>query len=295
MKQNNLTVDVDVSKKDKLKAELTSMGFRFHEVEHAFWRAISEGIIVILYKNGTLLLQGKDKDTEIILNRLASVIIDGQKKKYQRWIGTDEAGKGDYFGPLIVAGVLMNPAKEILLWKAGVKDSKFLANEVVAELGDRIKKSCSHAIITIMPKKYNDLQKKMRNLNRLLAWAHARAIENILQEEECYYALSDQFGDEKFITNALLERGKKIEIEQRPKAEEDIAVAAASILARGEFIRRLKTLSEQFSLSFPKGASKEVVKVGREFVRIYGPEKLGEVAKLHFRTTKDILGRNSFR
>ena len=208
-----------------------------------------------------------------------------------RWIGTDEAGKGDYFGPLVVAGVVVDESVVESFQELGIRDSKKLSDSSVKGLAAKIKKSSLFSIVVIGPEKYNELYHEIGNLNRLLAWGHSRVIENILKSEQCDYALADQFGDEKFIIQALMEKGKKIQVIQRVKAETDIAVAAASILARAEFIQRLAALSVKYRMAFPKGASPPVIETGIAFVQRYGRNRLNEVAKIHFRTTKAVLGQ----
>jgi len=206
-----------------------------------------------------------------------------------QWIGTDEAGKGDYFGPLVVAGVLVDNSIANLFKELGIKDSKKLSDSSVKDLATKIKKISLFSIVPIGPEKYNELYREIGNLNRLLAWGHSRVIENILKREQCAYALADQFGDEKFIIQALMEKGKKIQVIQKVGAESDMAVAAASILARAEFIQRLAALSLKYEIDFPKGASPQVIETGKEFVERYGKERLNEVAKFHFKTTKLVL------
>lgn len=205
------------------------------------------------------------------------------------WIGTDESGKGDYFGPLVVAGVFVNEETKQKLIELGVKDSKKISDARIGELAVKIKSTCKYSIVQIGPEKYNELYNKIENLNKLLAWGHARAIENILEDTNCENALTDQFGDEKFVLDALLKKGKKIKLVQRPRAEEDVGVAAASILARDEFLRRLHKLSQYHRLNLPKGASQQVVIAAREIIKKNGEEELKKIAKLHFKTTKDAL------
>ncbi len=208
-------------------------------------------------------------------------------------IGIDESGKGDYFGPLVIAGVLIPPADEPDLRLMQVRDSKRISDGRILEMASDIRQVCRHSIVAIGPQRYNELYAKIKNLNRLLAWGHARALENLLEHSDCPLAISDQFGDERFIVNALLEKGKRVQLIQRPKAEEDLAVAAASILARAEFLIRLKRLSEEIGLSLPKGASQQVEAAARAIVRRLGRDRLAEVAKLHFKTTQSVLAENS--
>lgn len=204
-------------------------------------------------------------------------------------IGTDESGKGDYFGPLVVAGVFVPDEQQDVLKELGVKDSKRFSDNRVREMADLIRKGYKHSVVAIGPVKYNELYTKLRNLNRILAWAHARAIENILEEVECAQAITDQFGDRLYVENAMMKKGKNIELIQRPKAEEDMAVAAASILARAEFLKRLYFLSQDFKVDLPKGSSPRSEEVAMGLVEKFGAGVLERVAKIHFKLTPRIL------
>ena len=205
-------------------------------------------------------------------------------------IGIDESGKGDYFGPLVIAAVFVTPTSESDLTLMQVRDSKKISDGRILEMAPDIRLLYPHSVVAIGPQRYNELYVKIKNLNRLLAWGHARALENLLQQVDCDLAIADQFGDERLILNALQEKGKQIRLVQRTKAEADLAVAAASILARAEFLLRLKKLSQELNTTLPKGASPAVELAGRMVVKKYGRERLGTVAKLHFKTTKSVLG-----
>ncbi|HXV69467.1 MAG TPA: ribonuclease HIII [Nitrospira sp.] len=204
-------------------------------------------------------------------------------------IGIDESGKGDYFGPLVIAAVFVDATTQGELALMQVRDSKKISDGRILEMAPDIKTICPHSIIAIGPNKYNDLYAKIRNLNRLLAWGHAKALETLLEQVSCTRAIADQFGDERLILNALQEKGRKIVLEQRAKAESDLAVAAASILARAEFLLRMKRLSEEVGTTLPKGASPAVELAARMVIKKHGKERLGTVAKLHFKTTQAVL------
>lgn len=206
------------------------------------------------------------------------------------WIGTDEAGKGDFFGPLVIAGVYATEATAILLRQIGVRDSKSLTDKRMLAMSREIRQTCPVNVVAIGPDRYNQLYPKFRNLNRLLAWGHARVIENLLGQVSCSRAISDQFGDERFLKQALMEKGQNIELIQRHRAEDDVAVAAASIMARTEFVHRIEQLSQSFGVELAKGAGPPVLVSGRRFVQRHGREALAQVAKLHFRTTQQITG-----
>lgn len=212
-------------------------------------------------------------------------------------IGTDESGKGDYFGPLVSAGVYVDEqtAKDLMAY--GVKDSKELSDSKNSELAQKVAKICKgrFAIIEISPEKYNDLyeqfKKEKKNLNTLLAWGHAKAIEEILSKVDCKVAIADQFADESFILGKLQEKGKRIKLVQMHKAEQHIAVAAASILARARFLEKLSKLSNEYKIDLPKGASQIVVESARKVVDMHGKEMLRKVAKLHFKTTTAVINK----
>ncbi|HET8761575.1 MAG TPA: ribonuclease HIII [Nitrospiria bacterium] len=206
------------------------------------------------------------------------------------WIGVDESGKGDYFGPLVIAAVCVDDETASMLRTSGVRDSKTLSDRTIADLAKEIEGLCRTSVVAIGPARYNELYNKFKNLNRLLGWGHARAIENVL-EAGCpaSHAISDQFGDERFITSALMEKGRTIRLTQRPRAEEDVAVAAASIMARAEFVKRLDRLSDEAGLTLPKGASNLVDAAAKRLVRAKGKDALTAFAKVHFKTTAKVL------
>lgn len=203
-------------------------------------------------------------------------------------IGTDESGKGDYFGPLVIAGVFGDNAISMKLKDMGVDDSKKLSDSRIGLLAPEIKRMCPFSIITIGNEKYNELYIKIKNLNKMLAWGHARAIENVLGKTECKYVLSDQFGDPSLIEEALLDKGKNIILKQRPRAEENVIVAAASILARHEYVLRMSELEQRYEMHFPKGSPKGVIDTAKSFLNKYGRAELTKVAKLHFKTTESL-------
>ena len=210
-------------------------------------------------------------------------------------IGTDESGKGDYFGPLVAAGVYVDASIASKLASWGVADSKKLSDSKNIALASKILPLCEGktVIIEIPPERYNALYEQFKsenkNLNMLLAWGHAKAIEELLEKTPCDNAISDQFADERFILNKLQEKGRRLNLIQMHRAEQNIAVAAASVIARARFLERLSHLSAQYRVELPKGASGEVIIAAKKLVRKYGNEILRRTAKLHFKTTTSVL------
>ena len=225
--------------------------------------------------------RSKPKETPIDLNSLADI-------EENSLIGTDESGKGDYFGPLVVAGVYGGPSEKRILREIGIDDSKRLTDTRITAMAKEVKAVCRHSLVVIPNLRYNALYAQIGNLNRLLAWGHARVIENLLEQTPCNIALSDQFGSKASIENALMTLGRQIHLEQRPRAEENIIVAAASVLARADFVAKMKQLSDTYDIELPLGASDRTLAAAKAFVEKHGVDQLSQVAKLHFKTTERI-------
>ena len=295
MYMNNYVQNVTPEQADSIKAFLKSKNAKFDKsIHHTIWRGSIQTYQVIYYTTGKLLVQGKYTDDIIreIDKLLGNSSFD--KEDYElyipedKYIGTDESGKGDFFGPLIIVGVQADSACRREFIDLGIKDSKKLSDRRILKLAEDIKEMAEYSIIVINPVKYNELYAKFKNLNKLLAWGHARAIENILEKSPCNYAIADKFGDERLIKNALLEKGKKITLKQMVRAEVDIVVAAASVLARAEFVKRMTDMSAKFEMVFSKGASNTVIEEAQNFADKYSKDRLNEVAKLHFKTINEI-------
>jgi ribonuclease HIII len=205
-----------------------------------------------------------------------------------RILGIDESGKGDFFGPLVIAGVVAAADQEKRLTDLNVRDSKKISNGKVRELSRRIKKDFVHSTVVIGPEKYNQLYEKIRNLNRLLAWGHSRVIENIAAEHEIDIAISDKFGREELIEKALMKNGRKIALQQIVRGESRLQVAAASILARAQFLEYLERMEKEFGFVFPRGAGAPVDKAAHDLLINRGRDILDRVAKIHFRNYKKL-------
>ncbi len=226
---------------------------------------------------------------------------------WDAWIGTDEAGKGDYFGPLVAAAVYVDAECRETFSDMGITDGKRLSNRRIQDLAESIRCCYAQHIVVVekMPAEYNALYATLRrrgqNLNHLLASLHAEAIRTLANSVGAKHALVDQFSKDDLITRQLirgtnnvppLQRGAVstalgIEIKQVTKAERDIAVAAASIIARDAFLTGMDTLSERYEMCLPRGAY-QVVEAGREFVKLHGSDALQNVAKLHFNLTEAV-------
>jgi ribonuclease HIII len=292
---------ITAQQSDALRAILEKKGWEFSELPYARWKAVGNKVNVVSYDSGKLVVQGGNaaEFIEFTLEPLIGVELPaGQPQEIlSPHCGIDESGKGDFFGPLIIAGVYVNEITAPKLRAIGVCDSKAIkSDKKICELAVKIREivGTDFTVVTLPNATYNRLYSQIGNLNRLLAWGHARCIENILEKvPSCPHALSDKFGDESLIKRALMEKGRKIRLEQRTKAESDIAVAAASILAREGFVRGCEKLTERFKITFAKGAGPQVKENGRQLLKEYGAEAFTECAKLHFKTYQELLNEGA--
>lgn len=212
----------------------------------------------------------------------------------RRVVGVDESGKGDFFGPLVIASFLAPDAELENLAALGVRDSKKISDNKLLQIDEKLRAAYPHALVIIGPEKYNQLYEKIRNLNKLLAWGHARAIENILNDNPADLAISDKFGKPELIENSLFENGRKIQLQQLVRGESILQVAAASILARAGFLREMKKLSDRFKVELPRGASSLVDRAGLKIFQEHGPEILAKLAKKHFKNYQRVVNPTLF-
>jgi ribonuclease HIII len=214
-----------------------------------------------------------------------------RNNNFIEYVGTDESGKGDYFGPLVVAAVYVDQNTIKRLENLGVKDSKLSSDHYIKLIEPDIKKVIDHKfnIVIINPEKYNLLYNSFRNLNKILGWAHSKAIENLLTKKKCENIISDKFGDEKLIRYELLKKYIELNLYQTPKAERYTGVAAASILARAKVIDWFNQQSKVLKLNIPKGAGTEVNKVAKSVFDQYGAEYLQKMIKFHFKNSKQLF------
>ncbi|MGI6355313.1 MAG: ribonuclease HIII [Lentisphaeria bacterium] len=306
----NYVCTITAAQAEQLRGLMQARGWSFDQIPYSRWRGRLGKTTVVAYESGKLTVQGRET-SDFVQFVLEPEVLKEARFGYEAELlavenpamftphaGIDESGKGDYFGPLVVACVYTDADTVPKLLSAGVTDSKAISSDrKIASLAALIRKECSgrFSLLAIGPESYNRLYESFGNLNRMLAWGHARVLENLLElVPDCPRAISDQFAaSANTVKRALLERGRQIVLEQQTKAEADVAVAAASILARAEFVRRLEGLGKTVEMTLPKGAGPAVLACARQIGAKGGREALGKVAKLHFKTTVDALGEDS--
>lgn len=284
---------IDINLKDRLMEDLKQQGFEISFPQYTIFQAKKKQLTCTFYESGSLVVQGKKMD-EFIKFYLEPEILKTFEYSYPEEhtdmtprIGVDEAGKGDFFGPLCIAGIYADKTNIKKLIELKVKDSKRFSDSSITNIAKALK-TIPHVIIRLYPEKYNFLYSRFKNLNDLLGWAHATVIDDLQKKTHCKKAIIDQFAGKHVVEMALKKKQAEIDLVQRHKGEEDIVVAAASILARDSFIQGLEKLSSDISFVLPKGASNIVKKSARQLVDIKGKDILKTVAKTHFKTTIDV-------
>ena len=284
-----------------LQKLLEGAGFEFSTRPYTIFFAQKNNLSVALYQKGPkLLLQGKGIEDFVSFELEPKILGEARlgyeeihlPKMFESHFGIDESGKGDFFGPLVIAGVFTDRAIARQFLENGVQDSKRIGSDLrIRALAKMIRQTPGIAIdvVLIGPERYNELYKNFANLNSLLGWGHARVIENLLgKRPDCPRALSDKFADATVIERALLQHGRHIELEQRTRAESDLAVAAASILAREGFIDWLDRNGKRLGFALGRGTSQSVKETARKLVEREGPDALRRYAKVHFRTAHEV-------
>lgn len=286
----------------KLKALLVDEEFQFATRPYTLFFAQKDKLTIAVYEKGPkVVIQGRGTE-HFVQFHLEPEILGEARLGYEEVLtpelftphfGVDESGKGDFFGPLVIAGVYVDRDLARTFQDLGITDSKRISSDArIRALAAGIRKSrAPQSVVAISPERYNALFAKIGNLNRLLAWGHARVLENLCSlRPDCPRALSDKFADVRVLERALMEKGRSIHLDQRTKAESDFAVAAASILAREKFIDWLDQTGKTLGHPLPRGVSAAVKDTARQIAAKGGRDALAAVAKMHFKTAAEILG-----
>lgn len=303
--ENQFSVEMGESEAGQLQAKLSSSpAFCAQEREYALFCYRGMDVIVAWFpKRRRLLVQGKGTSEFVRLMLPGASVASNfssaespapvaPREPVSPHFGVDESGKGDYFGPLVVAGVYADAGLAPELSRIGCRDSKLIADDArIADMAEQIKAlpGIVYELLCIGPSRYNGLYEQMGNLNRLLAWGHARVIAALHAKlPSCPAALSDQFANEWVLRRALAAYHLPVRLDQRPRAEQDIAVAAASIIARARFVEWMQQTARSARCELPLGCAPHVLTAARKFVAAHGMSRLSEVAKLHFKLTKEL-------
>ncbi len=299
---NQYSIELSRDEAAALKKKLAAdAAYRTCTREYADYCFESESVNVAFYpKKGRLLIQGRGADDFVkqVLQLNPETSAPAKSTTLPALVdttphfGVDESGKGDYFGPLVVAGVYTDERCAAELVRIGCRDSKAISDDKkIHAIAEKIKKTAGvvYEVICIGPRRYNELYEEIGNLNRLLAWGHARVIAALHEKmPSCPRALSDQFANEWVLKRALGQRRIPVQLEQRTKAESDVAVAAASILARDRFVQWMQKTAAASNCPMPLGCGPHVTRAAQHFVATHGHERLPDVAKLHFKVTQKL-------
>ena len=292
--------------------EDNGLDFEFKEIPYGMRFSIfGGGVQINLYhgkKGFSYVVQGKDTEAKLQMQEELHLLFNGgsglgsDPKEFSRhydfaYMGSDESGKGDYFGPIVCVGVALEPGQEKILISAGVQDSKKLTDNRIEKIAPKLfSVGKNHiSVVQLNPPKYNQLYNSFKSqgkgLNELLAWMHAKVIENLMAENlGLKMALVDQFANEKVMINACQKSVSeyKFQLLQRTKAEENLAVAAASIIARDRLLRWHHQQKNDLGFELPRGAGNLTKQVAEKLASYKGFDALRDYCKLHFKTTSEL-------
>lgn len=315
---------LDEAAGQRLADDLNRAGYRFRHVANARYQARGEGVVATLYRSGKLVVQGAGLDSwlERHLGPVLAARATGRDRpppgkaeveprngngrnggldpeEERRLaslpaaaIGSDEAGKGDTFGPLVVCALAAPEDGLAALREAGVWDSKRLTDQRVRVLAGWLRREYAHLERVIGPDEYNQLHREHGgNLNHLLAAVHAELVAELHRRTGLKAAIVDRFSATAPVGRLLRQSLPDLVVHELPRAEVHPAVAGASVLARDRFLENLQRLSEVMAVDLPRGSGSPVPPALRRFLEIHGPEQIGRVAKLHFKNVQAALER----
>ncbi len=297
------TIALDDAQMEKLKEYCDFRLWEFYAVDYArfAFKNKMQKVNLVGYNSGKAVISGKG--TEDFVRDVLEAEITGEPRLgydevhnpewFETHAGLDEAGKGDLFGPVVCATVIANGDIVRKWMEEGVRDSKRLSDPQILRLEKIIRRTKGAVVKTAFcgMGKYNQLMSRPQaNLNKLMAWLHARALEEALQKKDVPWGMLDQFSKQPLVQKELKERGLKFDLRMRTHAESDPVVAAASIAARAEFVRQMQKLSKVFGEELKKGAGALVKAQASKLIGQLGPDALGDFAKLHFKTSYEVLG-----
>lgn len=295
------TVKLDDAQLDKLRDWCAGRGWEARDVPYARFGYKGPDVNVTGYESRKVVIAGKGTENFVSMTLEPEITREAKlgydevlnPEWYEPHAGLDESGKGDFFGPVVAATVVADAAAIRALVQAGVKDSKKIADSQIMKLDEVIRKTKGTTVeISVFDMaKYNEFMSRPRaNLNKLLAWQHGIALIKALEKQPVARGLLDQFTKTPLVQNELKRKGiKDFVLDMRTKAESDPVVAAASIVARAEFVRIMRRLSDKFGANLQKGASALVKDQAVEIMNKFGARALGDFAKLHFRTAYEVV------
>ena len=300
-KRSSYTLKLSSEQMDKVADALGNRGWPTREVPYARHAFDGDGVKVVVYESGKLVVQG-GKTEDFVSNILepeitGEFLLGYEEVNHPEWFephaGLDESGKGDLFGPVVTACVIADGEMVRNWMAAGIRDSKTISDGAIIKMAKSIKGTKGVVVKTAYTGmiKYNELYGKFgQNLNKLLAWLHGRSLLDALEVKKPRWGLLDQFSKQPLVQQYV--KNSDFDLQMRTKAEEDPVVAAASIIARATWLEQLKKLEVNAGCSLPKGSGAQAKQAAIDLFHKVGEQKMGEFCKLHFKTAYESMGKS---
>lgn len=283
--KNAVSVDIEDNTSIEIYKKLsTDSSYRNKEVQYSKWALSSPFATVTLYNTNKLVIYGKSA------HALYKILFPVENET-DMIAGLDETGKGDYFGPMITACVCSDARELDNLRLLGVKDSKSLKDDKIIYLAKKIleNKNIISSVNVPNMQTYNNLFAEIQNQNSMLSLQHWDCLKRVFGKTNIDMVIIDKYASEENIEKYRPNELKELKVNIAIKAERNTAVAAASIVAKYYQIEAFKKLSQEYKIDLKRGCSKEVMLQAVDLVKRDGKNILGGVAKLHFKTTKEVL------
>ena len=271
-------------------------------IPYVVFQAQEEDTVITMYESGKVMFQGTSADVDAAMWGVALENTkekkEEKKKINQKYyfcnaVGSDEVGTGDYFGPIVVTACYVTKEDIPFLEELGVGDSKKIDDAKILKIAPQLAKRIKYRSVILSNSEYNEKYTRDINMNKIKAILHNQVLYKIVQEEKPKYdyIIVDEFAREaryyEYLNNQkVIQR----DITFMTKAEDiSPAVGCASIISRYLFLKEFDKICDSIHIPLPKGAGKDVDKIGEEVVEKYGEDKLKEIAKVNFKNTDRIL------
>lgn len=286
----------------KLRAQLNEAGFEFRSLQHAVFQARGEGVVASMYRSGKLVVQGSGAEAwhtrylgaqETLAPKEAKTKVDQAMPEVADSFGSDEAGKGDTFGALVVCAVAVPADSAELLLASRVADSKSLNDDLIRTLAPWLKENFPFALRVLPPADYNQRWVDAgSNVNKLLTELHTECLLELHTKCGFKMAVVDRFSPSSPVSSRLRTLVADLQVHEVPRAERHAAVAAASVIARDAFIGNIEELSQQWAMDLPLGSGSPVPPAMRRFVQLHSPGEMRQVSKVHFKNVQTFLANH---
>lgn len=297
---------------DYVREVLESMGWgsEIDKNQYVEWRMVNiSGAVAVMYTSGKLVIQGKEN----LVNEVLDQALGSEKLKdddvssiglseADLIVGCDEAGKGEFFGPLVLAACYIPIEMRDEIVGLGVDDSKKLTDDKIITIVEKLQEKVLFELNIVNPGRLNQRWRKIKNISEIMAQEYAVIIKKVSNEIGDFKKQGAIVVDRFTKISSRMEKsldevgismgGDGVKCVQIPNGERYLSVAVASVLARAKYLEVMNDYELEYERKFPRGYS-GVVEFSEKFIEDFGSEVFQSVAKTFFKTSDAVRNYKS--